>query len=116
MEKSLIKGKNMKNQMTIFSDTYYILERLKEIDESYFIVFNFEKGKFEIHSSNQIGSTYCLTVPYATLDERTIDLVRKTNHIYLDELVKEMEEENEKSLKQKEKDAVNSLKEVLSEN
>ena len=106
----------MKNQTTIFSDTYYISERLKEIDASYFIVFNFEKGKFEIHSSNQAGSTYCLTVPYKTLDARTIDLVRKTNHTNIDELVKEIEDENEKNLKQKTKEAVDSLKEVLSEN
>ena len=110
-----IKGKNMKNQMTIFSDTYFISQRLKEIDESYFIVFNFDKGKFEIHSSSQVGNTYCLTVPYKTLDERTLDLVRKTHHTNLDNLVKEMERQNEEDLKRKEKEAVDSLKEVLSE-
>ena len=106
MELTLIKGKNMKNQTTIFSDTYYISERLKEIDESYFIVFNFDKGKFEVHSSAQTGSTYCLTVPYKTLDERTLNLVRKTNHARLDELVKEMEIENAKKQKQIEKQVI----------
>ena len=105
----------MKNQTTVYSDTYFISQRLKEIDKSYFIVFNFESGKFEIHSSDQIGSTYCLTVPYATLDERTLDLVQKTRHTNLDDLVEEMERENEKDQKRKEKQAVDSLKEVLSE-
>jgi len=103
----------MKNQMAIQSDTFYISERLREIDESYFVVYNFEKEKFEIHSSNQTGSTYCLTVPYKTLDERTLDLVRKTNHTNLDNLMKEIEEENEKTQKSKLKESVDSLKEVI---
>lgn len=112
--KSLIKGKIMKNQIAIDSDTFYITQRLKEIDESYFVVFNFEKEKFEIHSSAQPNSTYCLTVPYGTLDERTLDLVRKTNHTNLDDLIKEMERENERNEKSKVKESVDSLKEVIS--
>lgn len=103
----------MKNQKVIQSDTYYICERLKEIDSSYFIVFNFEKNKFEIHSSEQKGDSYCLTIPYDVLDERTINLVKKTRAINVDKLIEEMDKENDIKQRQREKDAVNCLKEVM---
>lgn len=105
----------MKNQVAIQSDTFYISQRLKEIDESYFIIYNFEREKFEIHSSSQVGSTYCLTVPYNVLDERTLDLVRKTQAVNVDKIVQEIDFENEKLQKKREKEAVNCLKEVIND-
>ena len=103
----------MKNQKVIQSDTYFICERLKEIDSSYFILFNFENNKFEIHSSMQRGSTYCLTIPYEVLDERTVDLVKKTRANNVDKLIEEIDQENERIQKQREKEAVDCLKEVM---
>lgn len=103
----------MKNQIAIQSDTFYIRERLKEIDESYFLVYNFKKEKFEVHSSALSGNTYCLTVPYPVLDERTLFLVRKTRATNVDKIIKEMEEENEKKEKKRVKEAVDCLKEVI---
>ena len=103
----------MKNQKAIQSDTFFICERLKEIDDSYFLVFNFEKQKFEVHSSSLSGSTYCLTVPYLVLDERTLFLVKKTRSSNIDRLIEEMDKENEKREKRREKDAVECLKEVI---
>ncbi len=103
----------MKNQTVIQSDTFFIGERLKEIDDSYFLIYNFSREKFEVHSSALSGSTYCLTVPYPVLDERIIDLVRKTRSENLDRLIKEMDEQNEKNQKKREKEAVDCLKEVI---
>ena len=103
----------MKNQKAIQSDTFYISQRIKEIDESYYIVYNFEKEKFEIHSSSQKGSTYCLTVPYNVLDERTLDLVRKTQSCNVDKIIEEIDKENEKKQRKIEKEAVDCLKEVI---
>ena len=103
----------MKNQIAIQSDTFYIRERLKEIDESYFLVYNFNKEKFEVHSSDLKGNTYCLTIPYPVLDERTLFLVRKTRSRNVDMLINEMEEENKKKQKEMLKDAVDCLKEVI---
>ncbi len=103
----------MKNQQVIQSDTYFICERLKEIDNSYFIIFNFNKNKFEIHSTEQKGDTYCLTIPYNVLDERTLDLVKKTRAINVDKLIEEIDQENEKLQSQREKNAANYLKEVM---
>lgn len=103
----------MKNQTAIQSDTFFIGERLKEIDESYFLVFNFDKQKFEVHSCCETGSTYCLTVPYDVLDERTVALVRKTRASNIDRLIEEMDKENEKIEKKREKEAIDCLKEVI---
>ena len=103
----------MKNQIAIQSDTFYIRERLKEIDESYFLIYNFEKEKFEVHSSALNGSTYCLTVPYKVLDERTLDLVRRTRATNIDNIIKEIDEENEKIEKKRLNEAVDCLKEVI---
>ncbi len=103
----------MKNQKAIQSDTFFICERLKEIDESYFLIFNFEKQKFEVHSSAIFGSTYCLTVPFPVLDERTIDLVKKTRANNVDKIIEEMDRENEKLEKRREKEAIDCLKEVI---
>ncbi len=103
----------MKNQVAIQNDTFYISERLKEIDESYFLIYNFDKEKFEVHSSAQHGSTYCLTVPYSVLDERTLDLVRKTQAVNVDTIISELDKENEKMQKKREKEAVDCLKGVI---
>ena len=103
----------MKNQTTIYSDTYYICQRLKEIDESYYIVYNFDKCKFEVHSAGQGRNTYCFTVPYNVLDERTIDYAKKTRSKNLDEIIKEIDFQNEEIQKQREKQAVDCLKEVI---
>ena len=105
----------MKNQTIVHSDTYYIAQRLKEIDNSYYIVFNFDKGKFEIHSSNQTGDSYCLTVPYPILDERVLELVRKTSSKNLDNVIDQMEQENQEMENKRIKETVEILKEVIHE-
>lgn len=75
-------------------DVYNISKRIKDIDKSYYIVFDTSKQKFEIHNSNQIGSTYCLTLPFNELDERCLGYVRKTQSVNIDELLNELECEN----------------------
>lgn len=49
-------------------DVFDIIKRIKEIDKDYFVVFNKEKSKFELHHSTQPLTTYCLTFPYECLD------------------------------------------------
>jgi hypothetical protein len=102
------QGKKM--NIEIKQDVFDITKRLKEIDESYFVVFNLNRNKFELHSSQQHPSSYCLTFPFNTLDERAITLANKTRKENKDKLIKEMEEENQRLLKTMEKQA---LKEIL---
>lgn len=75
-------------------DLYDIASRLREIDPSYFLVYSYEQHRYEVHSNNQRGSTFCLAVPYEELDERTIRLVRRSRIERMQEYVEELEAEN----------------------
>lgn len=79
----------------IYEDVFDITTRLKEIDNDYFVVFNTEKNKYEVHNKSQ-KNTYCLSVPFSGLDSRTIDLTLKTRRENIDKLLKEIEQNNEK--------------------
>ena len=84
----------------IKQDALFVGERLKELDQSYNLVFNTIKGKYEVHSSAQKGCSYCLTCPNDALDERLVELTKKTRRENLNELLKEIDKENEKLEKQ----------------
>lgn len=60
------------------SNVYHIPERLREIDPGYFVVYNHKDKEFEVHHKEQIGGTFCLSIPYPELDYRTIQRVRET--------------------------------------
>ena len=92
-------------------DALFVSERLKEIDESYYLVFNTIKGKYEVHSNAQNGCTYCLTCPNQGLDERLVELTKKTRRENLNELLKEIDKENEKIKKQNIKKQMLNLEE-----
>ena len=80
----------------IKSDPYFISQRLKEIDQSYYLVFNVIKGKYEVHSSRQVGCSYCLTSPFDGLDARLIELTKKTRRENIKQLLQKIDEENAK--------------------
>ena len=67
----------------LYSDVFDISQRVKNIDSGYYILFNTSNKKFEVHNSNQVGSSYCLTLPFKELDERTLNFINKTkSNIY----------------------------------
>ena len=103
----------MKNHIVIENDNLYILQRLKEIDESYFLVYNLLSKKYEVHSNKQKDNTYCFSVSFPFLDERTIDYARKTRIERIDEVIKEIDSQNEKIEQNACKEAINRFKEVL---
>ena len=80
----------MKKSFEIYSDCLDIVKRLKEIDKDYFVVYNIERKTFELHNRAQERDTFCLTLPYDTLDERAIFLTKKTLSKKRDELFKEI--------------------------
>lgn len=80
----------------IVTNVFNIPERLREIDPGYFVLRNHETKAFEIHHRDQPHNTYCLTVPYEELDERTLWLVRKTRIANIEKILLEMEETNQK--------------------
>lgn len=78
----------------ISDDMFGIADRLKGIDDSYFILYNYVKKRYEIHSSDQRGGTLALVVPYPELDARTVELVRSSRRERIDEIIKETEKHN----------------------
>lgn len=77
----------------ITHDTFDVLQRIKEIDEGYFIVYNTLCSRFEIHNSKQHSNTFCLTVD-GELNSKVVDKVRKTRVQNVKKLLEEIEENN----------------------
>ena len=100
------KGKGAFMLIKIQNDVHDISKRLKEIDESYFVVFNTATNHFEVHSTKQ-KQTFCLNVPYAVLDKRTIDLTLKTRRENFDKILAEIDKQNEELDKQNQKQIKN---------
>lgn len=103
----------MKRSFEIESDCLDIIKRIKAVDEDYFVVFDLDKKKFELHNKSQGGNTYCLTFPFDSLDERAVTLVLKTRVQNSDALFEEMQRENEKQKKDNIKKIWNDFKETL---
>ncbi len=103
----------MTSQILIDNDPFYITERLRDIDENYFLVFNNIKHTFELHNSSQKDSTFALTLPFDCLDERTVFLARKTRKQNFDKLIDEMDSYNDKLKKNLLNHAIDQIKEVL---
>ena len=94
-------------KIKIESDVFNIINRIKEIDENYFIVYNTNSKKFEVHNQRNVNS-YCLTIPYKNLDARTIELIHKTSLKNYDKIIKELDDDNEK-YKKKEIDKIKEI-------
>lgn len=80
--------------LQIKSDNNFIVQRLKEIDATYYVVFNTKTKKYEVHSNEQLVP-FCFQVPYDSLDERTILYARKTRSSRQSQLIKEIDQQNE---------------------
>ena len=80
-------------RVKIESDVFGIVDRIKEIDEEYFIVFNTVKNKYELHNSGQLDS-YCLTIPYDCLDAKIIDLIHFSKVENIDDIMYEIDNNN----------------------
>lgn len=79
------------------NSTHDIPKRLEEIDSDLFICFNKITQRFEVHSLDNRGTTYCFSVPYDELDVRTIEVFRRSNlkTRSVKEIIWEMDRENE---------------------
>ena len=105
----------MKRSFEIESDCLDIVRRIKTVDQNYYIVFNLDNQKFELHNRDQGKGTYCLTFPFDCLDERAYLHVLKTRVQNSDLIFQEIEEEN-KLLHQKQiKQVLNDFKEKIYE-
>lgn len=94
-------------KVLVEDSVYEIPQRLKEYDKSFFVIYNTKVNKFEVHSSDNLFSTYCFTVPYPELDQRTIDIVMKndTKKRGAREIEMELNKHNEKVQMEKDKNS-----------
>ncbi len=96
------------NYQIIKNDIFNIAKRLKSIDKKYFIVFNSDRNKYEVHYS-RAKNTYELTIPYDTLDARTIDFVLKTRIQNKQKIFEEIENSNKKLEQQNIKNLIEKM-------
>ncbi len=101
----------MKKSFIIESDCLDIVKRIKTIDKAYFVVFNIENSKFELHHAEQERGTYCLTFPFDVLDERAYLHVLKTRVENADAIFAEIDRQNEKLVSRQIKEVLDDFKE-----
>ena len=80
-------------KIKIESDVFDIVNRIKEIDENYFVLYDDVRKSFEIHNCNQFDS-YCFTSKYKSLDSRIIDEINVLNIINIDNIIEEIDNNN----------------------
>lgn len=79
--------------LKIEDDVFGIVNRIKEIDDGYYIEFNMKRNCYEVHNGKQQNS-YCLTIPYDVLDSRVIDMVLSTSIKFYDNIVDNIDKNN----------------------
>lgn len=97
------------------SDNLFITDRLKEIDNSYFVLYDTKTKKYQLHSDCQSETSYCLTFPFNSLDNRAIDFALKSRVQNKKKIFDEIEKENEKFIKSKIKESKNLLESMQKE-
>lgn len=100
----------------VSSNVYCIPERVKEYDPSYFVVWNNRKEQFEIHSTDNVGDTFCMSIPYKELDDRVIKMLYKNDLRNRGSVIfDEIDKENEQLEKSKDREIKNHIKDISKE-
>ncbi len=87
------KEKNMK--IVVKNDVFDIVERIKAIDNDYFVIFDTKRNLYELHCKNQYENSFCLTL-FESLDERSIQKTLKTRRQNKEKLFEEIKRHNQK--------------------
>jgi hypothetical protein len=97
------------------TNVYCIPERLKEIDPDFYVVFNTETQKFELHRENHTWDTLELNIPYDELDARTIELVKKNKIENAKKIFAEIDKHNEMLQKKRWEEAIDEANQKAKE-
>ena len=90
----------MTGLVKIEKDLFSISQRLKEIDARYEVYRNTLASRFEIYIERALQ----FVVPFQKLDARTLEFARKTRIERRMQIMKEIDEHNERIERQKEKE------------
>ena len=99
----------------IDDDLFGIARKIKRIDDGYFLLRNKKTGKFEVHNTKNVGNTLSLVSPFETLDIRLVHLLYKTRVERVGDVVREIDETNEKIEKKRNAEVLDNAKERLKE-
>jgi len=80
-------------KIKIESDVSDIVERIKEIDDGYFILFDTNKNKFEVHNYKQTNS-YCFTSKCDSVNECILSEVYSSLVQNIDKIIEEIDKNN----------------------
>lgn len=80
-------------KIQIVNDLFKIVNRLREIDESYFVVYDTNKKRFEVWTSVP-KKTMCFVVKNKTLDSRVIQYALSTSSKNAEKLYEKIEKNN----------------------
>ncbi len=100
-------------KIKIEDDLFDISKRLKEVDDTYFVVYDTGKRCFEVHSTMQVKNTFCFVVG-SRLTYYAIAKAQKTKINRLKTLIKKVEEDNLKVEEKNNEILKNYIKDKLS--
>ena len=80
-------------KIQIVNDLFEIVNRLREIDESYFVIYDTNKKRFEVWTSVP-KKTMCFVVKNKTLDSRVILYALSTSSKNAEKLYEKIEKNN----------------------
>ena len=96
-------------KIKIENDLFEISSRLKQIDNTYFVVYNTKKHRYEVHSTMQRKSSMCFVVGNK-LNYYAIIKAHKTSIKRLKSVVNSLDIHNEKILRKKEEETSYKIK------
>lgn len=90
-----------------FDDVFGIEKRLREIDPRYRLFFNIKSKKYEVYTDcGDGGLSLAFVSPYDNIDSRIIKYARSTRVSRAEEIFAEIEENNQKIMKNAEENAL----------
>lgn len=81
-----------------------IAERLREVDDTLFVVRNTVEARFEVHCLEHRPDTMAWVVPWQELDERMVRKARENRVERQGDLLRRMDERNERRRESKQRD------------
>ena len=93
----------------IFNDLYDVARRIREVDDTLFIVRNTLRGRFEVHCLEHRPSTFAWQVPWAVLDGRVIERAQynRVGRVSTSAWLRSVDEHNAKIDRRNERDFEN---------
>ena len=92
----------------VMDDIFDISNRIKEIDDGYYVLFDRAKKMFEVHNSKQ-QDTFCISC--RQLNRLVLKKLHSQKTISLGRVLREIDENNQKIAEISQKNAINEAKE-----